>query len=76
MNLHYPGPIKYYANGWKNYTAPMELLPLTYPFKFNGVQTNIAVSGCSMDNTVVILSLKGHAVQPLAGGTARPGIRR
>ena len=75
VNWQYSGTIKYndYGNHWKTMTSPFYLFPGTYAFRFDDYQTDVTISGCSMQQAINILKLTDHNGNPLAGGTARGG---
>jgi len=75
VTLCHSGRIIFRPGGsWYTFNKPsMELFAGTYPFKFSGQEKDITVSGCSVEKTVVVLKLKDHNGDPLAGGKARGG---
>ena len=75
VNWQYSGTIKYndYGSHWKTMTSPFYMFPGTYSFKFDDIQNDIPIAGCSMDSKVVILRLTDHNGNPLSGGSARGG---
>ena len=76
VTLYFSGTIAHGSanGGWYPFTKPtMEMFPGTRTFLMGGVQVPIEVSGCSMSKAPIILKLKNHDGQPLAGGIARGG---
>ncbi len=75
VTLNYSGNIKYYASGWKTFTKPtMDMLPKTYQFRFDSEQTAVSISGCSIEQSVLFITLKDSNGAGVANGTARLGV--
>lgn len=73
VDLNYNGTIQYYASGWKEFTQPsMEMLPYNYSFRFDGNRTKINVSGTSIDESYVLLTLLDENNKGVPGGKAKP----
>lgn len=50
VNFLYSGLIEIQAGGWPDISSPIELLPGTYGFRFDGILVSgVEVSGCEMD---------------------------
>ena len=75
VTLHFSGDIRFYAGGWKSFSKPsMDLLPGAYPFRFDGHQQQLAVNGCSLEQSVLSISLKDSAGAGVEGGRAYLGL--
>ncbi|MBL7813241.1 MAG: T9SS type A sorting domain-containing protein [Bacteroidetes bacterium] len=72
VEINYSGTIQHYQNGWGTYSNPKYFLPGNYTFTFNGSNsTNIAISGCSMAKTAVIVKLISSTNAPIANGAVQ-----
>lgn len=69
----YSGSVKYedYSCHWIPFPCDTYLFPGTYNFRFDAVQTQIAISGCTMSSTVIIANLKDSYGSPVEGGIAK-----
>jgi Secretion system C-terminal sorting domain len=73
----YSGTVKYndYGNHWMTITCGTYLFPGTYDFKFDGIlQEDLNVSGCLMDGSVLIITLKNSSGAGVPGGKAYLGV--
>lgn len=73
----YSGTVKYndYGNHWMTITCGTYLFPGTYDFKFDGiVQEDVNISGCLMDGSVLIITLKNSSGAGVPGGKAELGV--
>ena len=50
------------------------MFPGTYTFKFGSYQTDIAISGCEVNKSVLVIRLKNSSGAGVAGGTAHLGV--
>ena len=67
--LIYGGTVKFYASGWKLFVQPtMEMLPGTYPFKFDNKQISLTLSGCAFGGNAYLFCTNK------ADGSALPNI--
>jgi hypothetical protein len=76
VTLYYTGEIAYGGSGDSRFfnKPTMDLLPGTVKFNFrpNGY-TDLTIAGSEMKKNIVMLRLKNHSGNPVAGGTARGG---
>ena len=74
VTLNYPGTISYQSGYWRAFTNPMEMMPGTYLFKFEGtgptVRQYLTISGCEMGGYVALIRLLDSYGIGIAGGTA------
>jgi len=74
VNWQFSGTIRYndYGNHWLKMTTPFYLFAGTYDFKFDDQTVNdVEITGCSMENSVVIVKLLDSGGNGLAGGVAK-----
>jgi len=69
VNISYCGSVQYYTNAWYSYTYGEDMLPGTYPFRFDSYQENVVISGCTMTNTAAVVRLISSTSAGLSGGT-------
>jgi hypothetical protein len=71
VTLNGAAPIAIQVGGWPTVTFPMEMLPGTYGFRFNGkLISGVVVSGCEFSRT--LLQVKNESNGPVAGATFVP----
>ncbi|MFZ2899872.1 MAG: T9SS type A sorting domain-containing protein [Saprospiraceae bacterium] len=70
VDFNFNGVVQIQAGGWPTITPPIELLPGTYGFRFDGVYVGgVNISGCAYTGAMLtILDENGNGV---AGGKAR-----
>ncbi|MFZ2898717.1 MAG: immunoglobulin-like domain-containing protein [Saprospiraceae bacterium] len=65
VDFFFNGTIQIASGGWQTITPPVELLPGTYNFRFDGTQVNgIVISGCAVTKAwLTVLDENGNGVE-------------
>jgi hypothetical protein len=72
VTLQFSGTIKYYTGVWNTFTKPsMDLFQGTYPFQFDGYQTNIIVGASDIQESIVVVKFLKSGGAGIAGGAAK-----
>jgi hypothetical protein len=74
VNLIYSGAIHYWIGYWTPFTSPGYMFPATMKFRFGGgggFESDIAISGCSVEERLVTIKLLDSHGNGLAGGEAQ-----
>ena len=72
VTLQYSGTIKYWTGVWNTYTKPyMYMLPSTYPFQFDGYQTNIVVGDTDIQQSMVVVKFLKSGGAGISGGATQ-----
>jgi hypothetical protein len=75
--FNFSGIVKYndYGNHWMTLACDTYMFPGSYKFSFDGnVVDNVAISGCSMSKTILLITLKDSYGTPVPGGVAKLGV--
>jgi len=72
VTLQFSGSIKYYTGTWYTFTKPsIYMFPGTYPFQFDGYQTNIVVGNTDMEQSMVVVKFLKSGGAGISGGAAQ-----
>ena len=72
VTLQYSGTVRYWTGVWNTFTKPsMDLFPYTYPFQFDGYQTNIVVGSSDIVQSMVVVKFQKSNGAGIAGGTTQ-----
>jgi len=72
VTLQFSGTINYHTGVWNTFTKPsMELFQGTYPFQFDGYQTNIVVAASNIEESIVVVKFLKSGGAGIAGGAAQ-----